>query len=498
LGLSALLAFAAAWYPLAPLLLLATAAAITLGAPLVGGVRLGVRMLVASTVGIVVAAVLLVPWSVALLGAGDDPGALGFLFRPRLDLADVLRFHSGPAGGGWAAWGLVAAGALALLLGRGPRFAWATRAWIMALIGWALVWLPARFAPDVSVPAPEAALSLAALGVALAAGLGVSVFVEDIRRLGFGARQAVAAVAAAGLAVAVLGFAADAGDGRWGAPDGDWPDALAFLQTERDSGGFRVLWVGDPTLLPLEPFVTDDGTGYTLTRNGSGDARELWRAPAGRSDDLVGDAIVLASAGRTDRLGHLVAPMSVRYVAMPSRAGPGAAREAPPAGLPAALASQLDLARLEAPPGLALYENTAWIPTPGTVRRADADRVPLGSTNPTGAALRADVGRVTGVRGSPSDSAPTGPGLVVWSEAFDTDWSATAGGKTLRHIRPFGWANGFSATERGSVSINYDGQLRRYGLMGLQAALVLALLVVAWRSRATRRARPAPMRRPSV
>src|ERR1700704_4880378 len=97
-----------------------------------------------------------------------------------------------------------------------------------------------------AVPAPEAALPLAALGVALAAGLGVSVFVEDVRGRDLGARQAVAALAAAGFVFGVLGFTADAGDGRWGAPDGDWPASLAFLQTERDSGGFRVLWVGDP------------------------------------------------------------------------------------------------------------------------------------------------------------------------------------------------------------------------------------------------------------
>jgi GT2 family glycosyltransferase len=495
-GLGALLAFTTAWYPLAPLLLLAAAAAIMLAAPLVGGFRIGVRMLVASVLAIVVAAVLLVPWSLALLGAGEDPAALGFSFRPRLDLADVLRFHSGPAGNGWAAWGLVGAGALALIVGRGPRFTWATRAWMMALVGWALVWLPARFAPDVSVPAPEAALSLAALGVALAAGLGVSVFAEDVRGRGVGARQVVAALAAAGFALGVIGFTADAGDGRWSAPDGDWPAALGFLQTERASGGFRVLWVGEPSLLPLDPFVAGDGTGYSLTRNGSGDARELWRAASGRADGLVGDAVELAAAGRTDRLGHLVAPMGVRYVAMPSRPGPGAPPRELPARLPGALASQLDLARLEAPRGLTLYENTAWIPTPGTVRPADVDRVPLGSKNPTGAALRADIGHVTAVRGSPSASAPTGPGLVLWSETFDDNWTATVGGKTLRHVKPFGWANGFDATARGSVSIDYGGQLRRYGMIALQAVLVLAFLVVRWRSSASRRARPPRIRRP--
>src|SRR5439155_746505 len=139
LGLGALLAFTTAWYQLAPLLLLAAAAAIMVAAPLVGGFRIGVRTLVASAIAVVIAAVLLVPWSLALPGAGDDPASLGFSFRPHLDLVDVLRFHSGPAGGGWAAWGFLAAGGLALIVGRGPRFTWATRAWIMTRIGWALV-----------------------------------------------------------------------------------------------------------------------------------------------------------------------------------------------------------------------------------------------------------------------------------------------------------------------------------------------------------------------
>jgi GT2 family glycosyltransferase len=489
LGLGALLAFMTAWYVLTPLFLLAVGAAIMLAVPLVDGFRLGVRVLVASLVASVIAGLILVPWSVAVLGAGDDPAALGFAFHPRLDLVDVLRFHTGPAGSGWASWGLVAAASFALLFGRGSRFAWATRAWMMALVGWALVWIPARFAPGTSVPAPEASLSLAALGVAVAAGLGLSVFVEDVRHRGFGARQVVAAIAAIGFACAVLGFAADAGDGRWGAPVGDWPDVLAFVGSDQAAGGFRVLWVGDPSLLPLDPFVSDDGTGYTLTRDGSGDALELWRAPAHRADRLVGDAVDLVAAGRTDRVGHLVAPMSVRYVAMPTSSGPGEPRQAPPSRLPAALAGQLDLARLESPPGLALYENTAWIPTPGTVRPTDADGVPLGSANPTGAALRADVGGPSAVRGSPSRSAPTGPGLVLWSEAFDRDWSATSGGSTLRHVKPFGWENGFTTTRRGSVSITYDGQLRRYGLIVLQVAIVTALLLVVWRSRATRRLR---------
>jgi hypothetical protein len=498
LGLALLLVFTAAWYPLAPLVLVAAAVAIILAAPFVGGLGLGLRMLGGTIVATVVAGVLLFPWSAGLVSGGGDTGALGFGFQPRPDLVDVLRFHTGPSGAGWAAWGLLVAGALALLLGRGPRFAWATRGWMLALVGWGLVWLPGRFAPDVSVPAPEAGLSVAALGIAVAAGLGVSTFAEDVRRLGFGARQAVAAVAAAGFALGALSFAIDAVGGRWRAPDGDWPDALAFLRSERANGGFRVLWVGDPAMLPLDPFVARDGTGFVLTRDGPGDARELWRAPAHDADNLVGDALALASGGRTERLGHLLAPMSVRYVALPTLSGPGGQGPSRPGRLAGTLDDQLDLARLESPAGLTLYENTAWIPTPGTVRAADASKVPLRSKNPTDSSLRADVGRVTAVHGSVTDSAPTGPGLVLWSEAFDGDWSASASGRGLNHVEPFGWANGFTVTERQAVSIRYGGQLRRYGALLLQVALWVGFLAIVWRGRAGRPPRAPRIRRPNL
>ena len=479
-GLALLLAFTCAWYPLAPLVLVAVAVAVILVAPLVGGMALGIRILGASAIAAVIAGVLLYPWSVSLLGAGEDPAAVGFTFRPRLDLVDVLRFHSGPSGAGWASWGLLAAAALALLFGRGPRFTWATRAWMLALIGWALVWLPSRFATDLSVPAPEAGLTLAALGIAVAVGLGVSTFVEDVRRLGFGARQATAALAAAGFFIGVLSFAVDTSDGRWAAPEGDWATTLAFLDAERDSGGFRVLWLGDPSVLPLDPFVESDGTGYVLTRNGPGDAVELWRAPAHNADDLVGDAVNLASSRRTERLGHLIAPMSVRYVALPSESGPGAAESAPSGQLGVTLDDQIDLARLESPPGLVLYENTAWIPSPGAVPPADTTKVPLGSKNPTAAALRADIGRVAPVRGPAGETAATGPGLVLWSEANDSDWTASSSGRDLRHVEPFGWANGFEAPARSSISILYEGQGRRYVLILVQVAVwVLAIAIVA-------------------
>ena len=62
---------------------------------------------------------------------------------------------------------LIVAAAVPLFVATGDRLAWAARGWVLALVGWAAVWVPARFFPDTSVLAPEAGLTLAALGLAL-------------------------------------------------------------------------------------------------------------------------------------------------------------------------------------------------------------------------------------------------------------------------------------------------------------------------------------------
>ncbi len=484
LGLVVLTAVAAAWYPLAPLAAMLAAVAVLLAAPFVGGWILGLRMLSAAVLAGLLGFVLLFPWSVGYLDAGSDPGALGLAFRPVLSVSEILRFETGPAGAGWAGWGLVAAAALPLLLGRGARLAWATRAWFLVLIGWGLVWLPSRFAPDTSVPAPEAALTLSALGLALAVGLGVSTFVDDVRKVRFGLAQLAAAIAAVGIVLPTLSFVADASDGRWAAPKEGWPDALEFLETEQSAGQFRVLWVADPSVLPLDPVVLDEGAGYVLTRNGPGDARGLWRAPERSADELVGEAIELASSGRTQRLGHLLAPMGVRYLAIPLRVGPDTGpRVLPEGGVRGALTIQTDLARLEAPTGLELYENTAWIPAAGVVPETLVDEVPLDSDNPSIAALGANLAPVSPLARPTTGSPRAGPGTVLWSEAFDDDWKATASGRTLEHVKPFGWENGYELPDRSSVSIRYDGQLQRFGEIAIQVGLWAIVAVVWWRVR---------------
>ena len=113
-------------------------------------------------------------------------------------------------------------------------------------------------------------LDLTIAGSLFAAGLAVS----SLRQRHWGWRPVAAVAATAGVALGGIGFAADAIDGRWQAPSTSWPTELAFTRDQQFQGQFRVLWLGDPTVLPLDPARVTTGLSYQLTRNGPGDAAQ--------------------------------------------------------------------------------------------------------------------------------------------------------------------------------------------------------------------------------
>jgi len=459
------------------------AGALVVAAPIARGARMALRAFGLAVVTSVGAIVLLFPWPLAYARGSVDKAALGFAFRPDLDLSQILRFDTGPSGAGWAMWGLVIAAAVPLFVATGDRLAWAARGWMLALVGWAVVWVPARFFPDTSVLAPEAGLTLAALGLALCIGIAVSVFVDGIHSFRFGWRQPAAILGAVAILLPALVFTGDVFDGRWRAPSTDWSSTLAFTESLAAKGQFRMLWVGDPSVLPLDPVVLRDGTGYSLTRNGPGDVTEQWRAPEHSADHVLDRAIGLATAGLTNRLGRMLAPMGVRYVVVPSTQGRGGGAAAVvPAGVRTAMGQQLDLAQLRSGPGIVLYENLAYVP----VRAVVPGRVPVDSARPNRVAVTTDLSRAV-----PVTSGPARAGTVFWGEAYNSEWSASRSGRTLRHQRAFGWANSFAASRRGPVSIEYGAQWQRWA--ALAGALVLWLFVV-WRWRRTR-VRPDPVDR---
>jgi GT2 family glycosyltransferase len=465
-----------AFYPAGLGLFVLAAFTFVVAVPIAGGAKAMVRGLGVALVAAVGAVVLLLPWPLAYAGAGTDKASLGFAFRPALDLAQVMRFDTGPAAAGWLLWGLVVAAAVPLFVATGERLAWTARGWLLALVGWAVVWVPARWFPHTSVLAPEAGLVLAALGLALCVGITVSVFVDGIHTFRFGWRQPAAIIGAFAIVLPALAFTTDVFDGRWGAPDSGWPTELAFTESSAAKGDFRMLWAGDPTELPLDPVVLHDGTGYVLTRNGPGDVTEQWRAPEHSADHVVDRALVLATTGRTNRLGQMLAPMGVRYVAVPSTQGRGGGASATaPVALRRAMAQQLDLAQLRSSPGLVLYENLAFAPIRAAV---PPPALPVDSRQPNRVAITTDLSRAT-----PLPSGPMAPGTAFWGEAHDSHWKATGNGTTLRHQQTFGWANGYVVDRRATVSISFTEQWVRWAMLG--GALVLWILVI-WRWRRTR------------
>ncbi|MGZ8733678.1 MAG: glycosyltransferase [Acidimicrobiia bacterium] len=493
LPLVALLAVATAFWPPAFLVVTAAAIALLVAQPLAGDDYPGLRSVRTALIGSLGALVLLLPWPLALLRSGERSAAWGLGFPATLDLSQVLRFHTGPAGAGAGGWALLLAAALAVLVTTGPRLAWAARAWVLALVGFGLAWLPTVLARGAPVPAPEGLLVPAALGIALAVGLGVGAFRTDLHHFQLGWRQIAAVAVPIVLVLPALGFAADALDGRWHAPSTDWNTALSWMDSEQTEGGFRVLWVGDPDVLPIDATVVSGyGIGYGITRGGPGGVLDLWPAPGGAAAGLVGEAVTDTRNGLTNRLGHLLAPMGVRYVALPPGSGAnGGVRADPTPPLTRGLADQLDLSRLESEGGLVLYENDAWAPTPSVLPGEPIDVLRPDAADPSRAALRSDLVGAHPVR----SDAPTRAGAVLLSEAYSSSWTARSGDRSLNHVEAFGWSNGFEQHDRGSIGFRFTAQWQRNLVAVVQVGVWLAFAVFWVRSTAVgtrvRRARRA-------
>jgi hypothetical protein len=183
----------------------------------------------------------------------------------------------------------------------------------------------------------------------------------------------------------------------------------------------------------------------------------------------VRDAVGLLATAHTARLGHVLAPLGVRYVAVIDRDAPGGHRvRALPAGLSTTLSEQLDLSMRQSESGLTLYENAAWLPT-----RAITSPLPVGG-DPTADALASNIT----ARPLSADRAP-GSGTVFVSEAHDARWRATQGGHALANTSAFGWANAYpvrGARDAGPVHVRFDGGSARTIALVLQLLLWLALI----------------------
>ncbi len=337
-------------------------AGLLVGSALAGTAEGMVRMVLVAAVGAAIAAVLNLPWLL---------DGLPSLFGDRLgggrgsSWAELLRFDTGPFGDDRLGWALPIAALLPLAVAHDSRLAWAVRGWTLYL-GTAAVALAAEqdWSP-VPLPRPEVILVPGAVGLAIAAAMGVAAFQVDVRRYRFGWRQIVPLTALVALVAAMLPMLAVVFDGHWNATDDDYADVVPFSEhTAGDGGGQedRVLWIGHPDLLPLGSWKLEDGLSFAVS--GSAAFPTVAQRWVGELDDRtrqVGEAILGAPSAGTKRLGAELSRWGIDTILVAERLAPapyGDLSQPAPEWLFDMLDGQLDLAPGSLTAGIATYHNT--------------------------------------------------------------------------------------------------------------------------------------------
>ena len=472
-------------------------AGVLLGAVLTRSTDAGFRALTLAAVSVGVALLLTAPWSFDLLNPSSS-GA-GF-FGPGLaewrgmSLGAALRMETGALGDAPWGWELLVAAALPLVIGRGWRLAWAVRCWAIVLVHVVTIWAAGRGWLGIAIPSPDVMLAPVGAALAWSVALGLVAFRVDLPDYRFGVRQLASVAAAAGFAFAALPVVGATTDGRWGLSPRSFSAELAYLPEQTRSGDFRVLWVGDPEALPLGGWRLRDGLAFGTSRNGVPDfTAQLAPAVAGPSQ-VMADAVDVALAQRTTRLGHLLAPMAVRYVVVPRRVGPRTAHRPaldPVADVPGMLAAQIDLRQLEGGADAVVYENAAW--APARIRLDDAQAVAVTGTDLASAGSAELAGAKPVLQRSAGQFRYEGnlaeQSTVYFAEAASPRWELRSGGETAERRPALGWASTYSATDGGKATLSYRTSPLRWLGLALQFAVWAIVVRAVLADRRVRRQR---------
>jgi len=350
------------------------AAGLAIGTLAAGGsdsVRAALRTVTVAVGATVAALILLAPWSIGVLG---NPARWTVLFGVRIPasggsgIADLLRLSAGPVGDTPLAYAFVVAGLVPLLIGSRWRLAWATRVWALALVAWVLAWAGGRgWLGPLALPAGTL-LAPAGLAMALAAGLGVAALETDLQRYRFARHRGLLAVAAVVAVVGLLPVLGAVASGRWDMPVEGWGQATAFMGQGASRGGYRVLWLGDPTVLPGPSWSVEPGLAGELTEGPVPTLAADLTVPARHPLHRLVVALRQAQEGDTVELGRALAPYAIRYVMVTESLAPtvlGYTSDIPapvPAGLVAAMGRQIDLRAVSTESGYEVFSDPGWLP----------------------------------------------------------------------------------------------------------------------------------------
>jgi hypothetical protein len=497
--------------PSAAFVVLGVAVAFLVSAALLGAWQPSIRALVTAVGATVVAAILCLPWLIGTLNAGRGAiNVLGVAGAPSTapSWGDLLRFALGPIGVSPLAWGFTVAALLPLLIGRGDRFRWATRCWFIALVFWLLAWVIGRgWAGSLAID-PMVLLAPAAAAIVTAIGLGIAAFEEDLRSATFGWKQAATGIAAIVVVLGAFPTVISALPGRWNMPTTDTAQTVGWMHAKVPQGAFRVLWLGDPRALNQGSWSAGDGLAYATSENGAPNATWLWNAADPGPASSLGSAVNQAREGKTNRLGQLLAPAGVRYVAVVSALAPNipGLQETQPYPLPGdldpALAQQLDLHPVVSQTGITVYENADWIPMRAERPTTPANRTtPLPTSLPSPLDMAPGTPIVSGLRpvlpgpaAASSYQGPLVPGTVLAAVAPASRWQLIAPSGRVESSSPsFGWAARYDVATQGTGTLQFSSDI--WSPLGVAFQIVVWLAAIAALLRRRRLVAPRGRRR---
>ena len=508
-GLALQVAVVSSLAPAAVLIAPFVAVALLLGSLAAGAIRRSLLGLVWSLVAAAVGAALVLPWRLLRRASWLGVGSLG----GEIDhwrFARLARFATGPHGSVPLGLAIGVAVVAAVVIARGVHLGWVIRGIVLAAASFIVALLASRGRLGQTPPEIELLLAPALVGVTLATGAGAAAFGVEARGRTFSWRQPIGFAGALAIVLAMLPTLTTVTGGRFALPTADAVAPLRFLPPTDPGAGQRLLWIGSPATLPPSSWRLTNGLAYAITGPTGPTLDDLWSDPAGEGERQVAQAIALAADGQTDRLGHLLAPMGIRFLVLPgaaaaadggsatsspggagsgsttfgsvdpttSAAGPGSVggeagvRASVPAALTGSLAAQLDLQRVKIDERLLVYENTAWLATLAQLDVAStAASQQVGNESLAASDLAGSVPILSNRTGDRASGAVVA-GTVYVARPYDDRWSLTVDGAVARPAPAFGWATSFAVPAGGHARLHFATSPTRW--------IVLLVQLVAW------------------
>lgn len=450
--------------------------------------RPAVAFVAVAAICVVIAWLVNLPWSSTIVGKGAWTAIVGVppVGTHSVGISRLARFGVGR--GTFGALALVAYVPVvaAPLVARGWRFTWAIRGAGLVIGFGLLVVLDDRGSLFVRMPEPGVLLAPVAVGIALAAACIVAAFQDDVVGGSFGWRQPLGLLSAVAIVVAVIPGVTAIGSGRFRMPRLTMASALEQLPGNASDGDARILWIGDPRVVPVDPWAYAPGIAYAITDAGGLRLEDGWAGiPSGAEHDIT-EAIDAIRSETTLRAGRMLAPYGIRFIVVPVVDGARSTVGDPlpvPVGLLDALNDQLDLGTSATNPlDFVVYENNAWTPVRSELTEAGAA---ASRTTGADALTTSDLtGSTPFAPGAPLQGPASGAvtaGTVHVAVPFDERWQLRIDGTDVAARRAFGTTMAFDVGAAGQATLRYDSPGSRTALLVLQLAMWLALLLAASR-----------------